>query len=167
MKKIYILLPGTIADGWQLQTGTLCSSVMEMRFKISDWSNIWTFTFHKLQYVGSKEAQFLYFVIFSCPGTSTPTLGQWHTDTLENLKKEHNLFLLLQNFVQMVFLSKIKTKRQKYEKIKLRKKDKKTKRHKGNRTKRQKYQWTKRPKQEFHIVMSGQFRTLAMFSFVN
>ena len=30
-------------------------------------------------------------------------------------------------------------------------------------TKRQKFKRTKRPKREFHIVMSGQFRALAMF----
>ena len=85
MKKIYILLPGTIADGWQLQTGTLCSSVMEMRFKISDWSNIWTFTFHELQYVGSKEAQFLYFVILAALAPlHLPLVSDSLTLTLQN-----------------------------------------------------------------------------------
>ena len=55
-----------------------------------------------------------------------------------------------------------KTKIQKYKKTK-RQKDKKTKRQK--KLKRQKCKKTKWPKREFYIVMSGQFLTLAMFSF--
>jgi len=42
-------------------------------------------------------------------------------------------------------------------------KDKKTQRQKDKKTKKIKDKKTKRPK-EFNIVMSGQFRTLAMFS---
>ena len=47
-------------------------------------------------------------------------------------------------------------------------KDKRTNRQKDNNTKgqkgkRQKDKTTKRPEREFSIVMSGQFRTLAMF----
>ena len=49
-----------------------------------------------------------------------------------------------------------KTKRQKDKRTKGQ--DKKTKGQKGQKNKR-----TKRPKREYNIVMSGQFRTLAMF----
>ena len=59
-----------------------------------------------------------------------------------------------------------KAKRQKIEKKdkKTKKqKDKMTKRQKENRTKRHKYKWTNGPKREFHVVISGEFRTLTIF----
>ena len=46
------------------------------------------------------------------------------------------------------------------------KKDNKTKRQKGEKTKRQKDK-IPRPKREFNVVTSGQFRTLAMFFFMD
>ena len=58
-----------------------------------------------------------------------------------------------------------RAKDQKTERLEIQK-DKNAKRQKYNKTKRQKIQQdkkTKIPKREFKIVMSGQFRTLAMF----
>ena len=46
------------------------------------------------------------------------------------------------------------------------KKDRRTTSSKDEKTKSQKVETTKRPKREFHIVMSGRFCTLAMFSIV-
>ena len=45
-KEIFILDSGTIADGWLLQIGTLCSSVMEMRWRGKPFHfHLWIFHF--------------------------------------------------------------------------------------------------------------------------
>ena len=92
-------------------------------------------------------------LLFSCPGSSIPDLGQWVTHSLTHsltatLEFWHKEWLLRVETLQTFDQSDVQTKRQK------------EKRQKDKKAKRNKY---KRLTWEFNIVMSGQFCTLAMF----
>ena len=93
--------------------------------------------------------------VFSCPGSSIPDLGQWVSDSVTH-------------WLTATFLPQFWHKRVTFETWDLLVfwsvwcPDKKTKRQKRQKDKKQKDKG-QRPKREFNIVMSGQFRTLAMF----
>ena len=110
--------------------------------------------------------------LFSCPGSSLPDLGQWLTKSLTaTFEFWHNGWLLTHETLQ-TFDGRQKDKNdknnkqgQKDKKWQKGQKDKEMKRRRAKETNRQKEEKGKETKikKEFIIVMSGQFRTLAMF----
>ena len=65
-KEIFILNSGTVADGWLLQIGTLCSSVMEMRWRGKPFHfHLWIFHFvNCYMFVHQLILTPFYFVIY-------------------------------------------------------------------------------------------------------